>query len=158
MQLVDELIERVAEQFASVTIAGTTYAIMVEWPHTPKEDLKAEDLRTPRLWVIDASDVSESLPGGIAADDFGVLFVLQMAIPRAGLEAVTHRALSAVMAELKAYLRPADPDTPFIVELDDDDGDSVFCLKAERRAGKNLGDWIDKRIYYSELLTTWRMY
>jgi hypothetical protein len=155
MAIVDDLVADLAPKFAAVTIAGTTYPITIAWPHTPCEDLDRDELRSPRLWVIDASDMSVPQPGGSHANDYGVLFVLQMAIPRVGDEETIHRALSSVMADLKELLRPLDPDSTYAIDLPTG---SVFCLKAERSAAKNHDDWRHRRVYYAELMTTWRMY
>jgi hypothetical protein len=151
LTLTDSLVESLATEFPVVEIDGVECPVTITWPIDPSVELKDEQLRDPLVWVIDFGETLEE-EGDVTHEQFEVLIVVQMKLPAGEDEestATTIRTLSAFAANIARHLRPIDGSL-YLGE--------ALCVKVIRKQSRGLQDMSEKRRFFAEIQTTWRVY
>jgi hypothetical protein len=150
--LADALSTAIVAQFPSFAFAGNTLPVAAEWTVDANVDLKDGQITAPLIWVLDGAESAGS-ENHLPFEEFQLLVIVQMKIPADCDTAAFARAMSALTASIRKWLRNCETALTLAV------GDEAFpCLKAIRPVARNHDEWHHNGRFYSEILTHWRRY
>ena len=150
IQLAVALAAGLAARFPTVAIGAVAHTVSTLWQPDPDAAMEDATFNEPELWVV---DMAEILGGeqGVGTEEFSLLVILQQKIVSA-----TARdqilALGNLASQVGRYCRSLEPTDCLTLNTADV---SAICTRVERKPARNLVE-LRKKLYYTELLTTWR--
>ncbi len=137
--------------FPSITVGGSTLPVTAVWEPEPDVAMESAVLDAPALWVIDMGEV---LGGekGIGVEEYSLLVILQMKIAFTAARAQIE-ALGQLASQVGRFCRPLDPAATFVL---DTAYANAICTRVQRQPARNLAE-ARKGLFYTELLTTWKV-
>ena len=146
MDLTDAIAQAVAEW------KGLPKGAAVEVPEDATAELNDQQLRSLRVWVLDASEVIHQVDGEMV-EDLEVLIVCQQKLDKRAEAAPLQtqvRALSAVAGGLARLFVGA------VLDCGRDAMGAAACVAIERKRARDHQDLVGHGKYYAEILTHWR--
>jgi hypothetical protein len=137
--------------FPSITIGETVVPVTAQWEPQPDVAMESADLTTPTIWTIGMAETL-GMQAGDGIEEFQVLAIVQCKI------APTNRrgqvsALGLLAANAARKCRQLAPDQTFVLSTD---YAQAVCTRVERNPAVNLFE-LRLGLFYSELLTTWKV-
>ena len=137
--------------FPTISVGDTDLPVAAAWEPDPDVAMETADLDTPQIWTIGLGEV---LGGdrGVAIEEYSLLVILQCKIAAGDLAAQVG-ALGQLAANMGRYCRPLEPSAAFVLNTD---YANAVCTKVSRQPATNLAE-LRRGLYYTELLTTWKV-
>ena len=141
--------------FPTITVAGSPVDVTATWEPDPDVAMEGAKLDAPTIWTI---GMGEELGNehGAGIESYSLLVILQQkiavgSVPPTPKDQVV--ALGQLAAAVGRFCRPLDPGAAYILETA---YAAAVCTNVKRSPATNLKELRDG-LYYTELLTTWKV-
>jgi hypothetical protein len=120
----------------------------VQWMDDPAVELKDDILLSPIVWVVDYSTQTHDV-GRVPIKDMKIVVIVQKKIMSSG---------DAAKQEVRDMLQFVSSIENFCLNNSIEvEGEEAFCIETNRERSRNLKEYNEKNLFYSEFIATYRM-